>query len=31
VRLIESTLGRRHDRESRRTDPAPRGLEITEP
>ena len=23
VRLIESTLGRRHDRESRRTDPPP--------
>jgi ribosome-associated translation inhibitor RaiA len=31
VRLIESTLGRRHDRESRRTDPPPRGLEIIEP
>jgi len=31
VRLIESTLGRRHDRESRRTDPPPRGLEIVEP
>ena len=28
VRLIESNLGRRHDRESRRTDPPPRGLEI---
>ena len=28
VRLIESTLGRRHDQESRRTDPRPRGLEI---
>ena len=28
VRLIESTLGRRHDRESRRTDPRPCGLEI---
>ena len=31
VRLIESTLGRRHDRESRRTDPPPRGLEIINP
>lgn len=31
VRLIESTLGRRHDRESRRTDPPPRGLEIIDP
>ena len=31
VRLIESTLGRRHDRESRRTDPPPHGLEIIDP
>ena len=31
VRLIESTLGRRHDRESRRTDPPPRGLEVIDP
>jgi len=30
-RLIESTLGRRHDRDSRRTDPPPQGLEIIEP
>ncbi len=31
VRLIESTLGRRHDRESRRTDPPTRGLELIDP
>ena len=31
VRLIESTLGRRRDRESRRTDPSPPGLEVIEP
>ncbi len=31
VRLIESTLGRRHDRESRGTDPPPRGLEVIDP
>ena len=31
VRLIESTLGRRHDRESRRTHPPPRGLGIIDP
>jgi len=31
VRLIESTVRRRHDRESRRTDPPPRGLEIIDP
>ncbi len=31
VRLIESTLGRRHDRGSRRTDPPPRGLETIDP
>lgn len=31
VRLIESTLGRRHDRESRSTDPPPPGLELIDP
>jgi ribosome-associated translation inhibitor RaiA len=31
TRLIESTLGRRSDRASRRTDPRPPGLEIVKP
>jgi ribosome-associated translation inhibitor RaiA len=31
VRLIESTLGRRHDRETRRRDSLPQGLELIDP
>jgi ribosome-associated translation inhibitor RaiA len=31
TRLIESTLGRRSDRASRRTDPPPPGLEVINP
>jgi ribosome-associated translation inhibitor RaiA len=31
TRLIESTLGRRSDRASRRTDPPPPGLEVIKP